>query len=130
MQLLREAQARRKVFLAFTYGPADDARAMDYARASFLLFARGDRSAFSYAPPCGAEPASPLWRVDVGAPAGPASQVDGVWRRDFSGGVAVVNPSPSATVTLPLGGTYLDPNGLLVTSVVLPPHSGVTLRRR
>lgn len=129
MSLLRQAQARHKIFLAFTYSPPDDARAMDYARASFLLFAKGSRSAFGYAPPCGTEPQSPLWRTDVGAPAGPASQVGGVWRRDFSGGVAVVNPSASATVTLPLGGPYLDPSGSVVTSVLLPPHTGFTLRR-
>jgi hypothetical protein len=129
MSLLRAAQARHKIFLAFTYGPADDAAAMDYARASFLLFARGGRSAFGYAPPCSSEPPSPLWRTDVGAPAGPASQVSGVWRRNFTGGVAVVNPSASATVTLPLGGVYLDPNGSVVTSLLLPPHTGFTLRR-
>jgi hypothetical protein len=129
MQLLREAQARHKIFLAFTYGPADDAHAMDYARASFLLFAHGSRSAFSYSPPCGAEPSSPLWRADVGAATTPASQVDGVWRRDFTGGVAVVNPSASATVTLPLGGSFVEPNGSVVTAVLLPPHSGVTLRK-
>jgi hypothetical protein len=129
MSLLRQAQARHKIFLAFTYGPADDASAMDYARASFLLFAQRSRSAFGYAPPCGSEPASPLWRADVGAPSGPASQIGAAWRRSFTGGIAVVNPSASATVTLPLGGPYLDPNGSVVTSVLLPPHTGFTLRR-
>ena len=130
MRLLSEAQARRKIFLAFTYGPVDDGPAMDYARASFLLFARGSRSAFGYAPPCGAEPSTVRWREDIGTPTEPASQTGGIWRREFTGGQVVVNPTSTATVTLPLGGSYVQPNGSIVTSVLLPPHTGLTLRRR
>jgi len=129
MRLLREAQARHKVFIAIAYGPADDAPAIDYARASFLLFAHGGRSAFSYSPLCGVEPAAPRWRADVGAPRGAASQIGGVWRRDFENGLVLVNPSSAATVTVPLGGPFVQPNGSVVTSAVLGPHTGLTLRR-
>jgi len=129
MRLLSEAQARHKIFIAIAYGPADDVPAMDYARASFLLFARGSRSALSYSPWCSPEPSAPYWREDVGAPSRAPSQVGSVWRREFSGGIVVVNPTNSQTVTLPLGAPYLGPNGSVVTSVVLPPHTGLTLRR-
>jgi len=129
MRLLREAQARHKVFIAIAYGPADDAPAMDYARASFLLFARGSRTAFSYSPLCGVEPSAPRWRADVGAPRGAASQAGAVWRRDFENGLVLVNPSSAATVTVPLGGPFLQPNGSVVTSALLGPHTGLTLRR-
>jgi hypothetical protein len=129
MHLLSEAQARHKIFIAITYGSADDLQAIDYARASFLLFARGSRSAFSYAPPCGTEPASARWRTDVGQPLEPASRVGEAWRREFSGGIAVVNPSDSATVTLPLGAPYIGPGGAVITSLLLQPHTGFTLRR-
>jgi hypothetical protein len=129
MQLLREAEARHKIFIAITNGPADDAPAMDYARASFLLFARGGRTAFSYAPVCGVEPTTPRWRQDVGAATGPAAQNGAVWLRRFANGIVVVNPSGSATATVPLGGQYIQPNGTAVTSLLLGPHSGAVLRK-
>jgi len=128
-QLLREAQARHKIFIAIAYGPADDWPAIDYARASFLLFARGGRSAFSYAPLCGVEPSAPRWRVDVGSPLGAPSQLGAVWRRQFSDGIVVVNPTSSSTLTVPLGGAYVGPSGSVVTSAVLGPHTGLTLRK-
>jgi hypothetical protein len=128
-RLMREAQARHKVFIAISYSPADDTAAMDYARATFLLFARGGRTAFSYSPLCGVEPSTPRWRQDVGAPTGPAKEIGVVWERQFSNGIVVVNPSGSATVTAPLGGLYLQPNGTAVTSVLLGPHSGAVLRK-
>ena len=130
MHLLAEAQARHKIFIAIAWGPADDWQAMDYARASFLLFARGRRSAFSYAPPCGLEPSSERWRVDLGPPRGAAVRTGTVWRRSFAGGMALVNPSASASATIPLGGAYVDAAGAVMRSAVLPPHSGLTLRRR
>jgi hypothetical protein len=128
-QLLREAQARHKIFIAITYGPADDVPAMDYARASFLLFARGSRTAFSYAPLCGVEPSTPRWRQDVGTASGPPTQNGAVWQRRFANGIVLVNPTGSATVTVPLGGQYVQPNGTAVTSLLLGPHSGAVLRR-
>jgi Hypothetical glycosyl hydrolase family 15 len=128
-QLLREAQARHKIFIAIAYGPADDAPAMDYARASFLLFARGPRTAFSYAPLCGVEPTTPRWRQDVGTATGAATQAGGIWRRQFADGLVIVNPSSSASVTVPLGAPYAQPNGSVVTSVLLGPHTGLTLRK-
>ncbi len=129
MHLLEQAQARGKAFVAIAYGQADDVAAMQYARASFLLFARGSRSALTFSTGCGAEPAAADWRQDLGAPEGGASRVGAVWRRTFVGGMAVVNPTADLSVTLPLGGSYLDPSGAPVTSVVLPPHSGLVLRR-
>jgi Hypothetical glycosyl hydrolase family 15 len=129
MRLLSEAQARRKIFIAIAYGPADDLPAIDYARASFLLFARGRRSAFSYAPPCGPEPSSGRWREDLGAPRGAAVRTGPAWRRVFAGGIALVNPSASATATVPLGTPYVDHAGSVVTSAVLKPHTAMTLRR-
>ena len=129
MRLLERAQARNKAFVAIAYGRVDDLAAMEYARASFLLFARGSRSALTFSTGCGAEPSAPDWRQDLGVPTGGASRVGVVWRRTFADGMAVVNPTAGQSVTLPLGGTYLDPSGAPVTSVVLPPHSGLVLRR-
>jgi hypothetical protein len=129
MRLLRQAQARGKAFVAIAYGRVDDLAAMQYARASFLLFARGGRSALTFSTGCGAEPPASDWRQNLGAPTSGASRVGVVWRRTFVGGMAVVNPTADLSVTLPLGASYLDPSGAPVSSVVLPPHSGLVLRR-
>ena len=46
-----------------------------------------------------------------------------------AGHLVLVNPSSAATVTVPLGGPFVQPNGSVVTSVLLGPHTGLTLRR-
>ena len=130
MSLLREAQARHKIFLAFTCGlrPTTLARWTTRGRASCSSpRGAGARSATRRRAEVSRRRPSGV-RTSARRP-GPPAQVGGAWRRDFSGGVAVVNPSASATVTLPLGGSYLDPSGSVVTSVLLPPHTGLTLRR-
>jgi Hypothetical glycosyl hydrolase family 15 len=128
MRLLSEAQARRKIFIAVTYGQVDDVAAMHYARASFLLFARGRRSAMTYSTGCGGDSWSPEWTASLGRPRGRSFRVGPAWRRNFTGGTVVVNPS-SAPVTIPLGASYLTPTGAPVVSVQLPPGSGLVLRR-
>ena len=81
MRLLSRAQALHKIFVAIAYGPADDVAAMSYARASFLLFARGSLSAFTYSIGCKGEPSASYWRDDVGTPRGAPFAVGSVWRR-------------------------------------------------
>jgi hypothetical protein len=130
MRLLSAAEARRKIFIAITYGPSDDVASMEYARASFLLFAKGRRSAQTFSTGCAGEPTSRYWREDVGAPRGAASSDGTIWRRRFTNGIVVVNPSPETTVSTPLGGAYVQPDGTLVSSVLLAPHCGLVLRRR
>ena len=130
MRLLSAAQERKKIFIAITYGPSDDVTSMEYARASFLLFANGRRSAQTFSTGCSGEPASRYWRESVGAPLGAASSKRAIWRRRFTNGIVVVNPSPATTISAPLGGAYVQPDGTLVSSVLLAPHSGLVLRRR
>jgi hypothetical protein len=50
-------------------------------------------------------------------------------RAQFANGIVVVNPTGSATVTVPLGRIYVQPNGTAVTSLLLGPHSGAVLRK-
>jgi hypothetical protein len=129
MRLLARAQALHKIFIAIAYGPADDVPAMSYARASFLLFVRGRRSAFTYSTGCGGEPSSSYWRDDLGAPRGAPFAVGSVWRRNFTAGTVVVNPSDSTTAAVALRAPYVKRDGSVVVSVVLPPHTGLLLRR-
>ena len=128
MRLLQAAQEQGKIFLAISYGKRLDLAAMAYARASFLLFADGGHSAFTFSIGCAGEPATGRWREDLGSPRGEAFRVGAVWLRRFSRGVVVVNPT-QRKATVALGGTYLGPEGTSLERVRLAPHSALMLRR-
>src|SRR3954468_1466773 len=118
-----------KIFLGITYAPRSDSRSQVWARANFLLNTTDKGSALVYEPGDveATDPYSKAWTVEVGNPAGARYQVGSAWRRDFTSGTVVVNPSGS-TVTVPLGGDYLDTNGSTVTSVTLGSATGAVLR--
>ena len=78
--------------------------------------------------------AGSVWVDDVRLQTGARPDV---WRRDFTGGVSLVNPT-DAPVTVSLGATYRkikgtqDPlvnDGSLVTKVTLPPKDGLVVLR-
>src|SRR5262249_13209879 len=120
----------RKIFLGLTYAPKGDERSMAYARANFLLFddpADGGALLYEATDPEAQDPYSASWTADVGSPVGARFQVGSAWRRNFSGGTVVVNPT-SSTVTVSLGGTYATLGGSTVSSVTLGPTSGAILR--
>ena len=117
---LRRTQAAGKIFVGLTYAPSTDLRSMRYARASFLADWNGGPSALSFEPttPEQQDPYNSIWTKDLGSPLGAKYKVGLAWRRDFSGGVIVVNPSTSQQ-TVSLGGTFSTLSGELVTSVTL-----------
>jgi hypothetical protein len=119
-----------KIFLGLTYAPKADERSMAYARANFLLFdqpANGGALLFEASDPEAQDPYSASWTADVGSPVGTRFQAGSAWRRNFTGGTVVVNPT-SSTVTVSLGGTYSTLGGSPVSSVALGPTSGAILR--
>jgi Hypothetical glycosyl hydrolase family 15 len=68
-----------------------------------------------------------------------AAWQNGVWRRDFTNGIALVNPKGNGPQTVQLGGTFVkingtqDPsvnNGQTVTSVTLQDRDGIILLRQ
>lgn len=122
-------EATGTAFTALTYGSINDVTAMRYARASFLLGWNGRAgSALIYRPdPDVVDPYSPDWTTNVGTPSGARFAVGVGWRRDFSGGTVLVNPSGSASQTFELGGTYRMPDGSVVSAVTLGPTSGLVL---
>jgi putative glycosyl hydrolase-like family 15 (GHL15) protein len=66
--------------------------------------------------------------VNLGVPLGPRSNWDGLLRRDYSGGMVLVNPPQSSVITVSLPGTYQSiDTGLQVTSVTLGPAQGALL---
>ncbi len=119
-----------KIFLGITYAPHGDERTMTWARANFLLFddpVNAGALMYEFSDPEAQDPYSPVWTADIGSPAGARFQVGLAWRRNYSGGTVVVNPTTS-TVTVELGQTYLEPDGTPVSSVTLGPTTGAVLR--
>ena len=87
-----------------------------------------------------------VWFDEYNANLGQATSVpptaawqNGVWRRDFANGIALVNPKGNGQKTVQLGGTFVkikggqDPSvnsGQTVTSVTLNDRDGVILLRQ
>jgi hypothetical protein len=126
---LRLTQQQGKIFIGITYAPKDDVRSQRYGRASFLLDWNGGPSAFMFEPVAEAQdPWTADATEDLGTPLAPKYQVGSAWRRDFTGGTVVVNPSSTATLSVSLNGAFLDASSATVTSVSLQPETAVILR--
>ena len=67
--------------------------------------------------------------LDLGAAEGPRDVVDGVLRRRFTDGVALLNPPGAASATVRLDGDYVDLDGRPVGAVTLRAGAGAVLRR-
>ena len=101
-----------------------------YALASFLLGTNG-RSYFNFSArnTVASVLADHPWdRVPIGDPVSGYTKTGGVYRRDFTGGVALVNPT-TASVTVSLGGTYRDLNGVQRSSITLQANTGEVLTK-
>jgi hypothetical protein len=119
-----------KIFLGVTYAPKGDERSMAWARANFLLQdepANGGALIFQATDPEAQDPYGASWTADVGSPTGARFQAGSAWRRNFTGGTVVVNPT-SSTVTVALGARYTTTGGSTTRSVTLGPTSGAILR--
>jgi len=95
-----------------------------YALASFLLGTNG-KSYFRFnLTRTGPGTPSPWDNAPVGTPTNAYfKNAPGAYERDFTSGKALVNPT-TATVTVPLGGSYYTLGRQRVTSVTLAPHTG------
>ena len=120
-----------KIFLGITYAPMSDVRSMAYARANFLLDWDGGPSALIFEPsePEAQDPYSASWTQDIGSPLSARYQVGAAWRRDFSGGTVIVNPSGSMTQRVALGAPFVAGDGATVTSVTVAPTTAAILAR-
>ncbi len=68
------------------------------------------------------------FRVTLGMPAGPRTTWNGLLRRDFSGGIVLVNPPQGSVTTVPLPKSFRTIDGnFSVTSVTLGPRQGAIL---
>jgi hypothetical protein len=129
-RLVEVAQEGGADFFALMYGSATSTSVMRYGKAAFLLDWDGRGGAFIYTPDHGTtDPWNPEWTMDIGSPSGPKQQIGVGWRRDFSAGVALVNPDRSTPQQFRLGGTYYQADGAAVSSVTLGPGQGLILQR-
>ena len=127
-----------------TYGRSNDYRTMRFGLCSALL----NDGYFSYALSASGHAVNGVWWYDefdnagagrgyLGQPTGIAVKVGAAWRRDFIGGISLVNPT-TGSVTVKLGGTFRrikgkqDPkvnSGATVSSVTIPSQDGIILLR-
>jgi hypothetical protein len=106
-------------------GSASESPGMEYNLAAYLLVSTGNDAVSSK----GQTPASwwPGFEVNLGEATDARHPWSNLLRRDFTGGMALVNPpgSPSQTVQLP--NPMRTAAGSIVTAVSLAPASGVVL---
>ncbi len=102
-----------------------------FALASFMLGTNGNQYFdFDANQTDGAAvPDHPYDHVDPGQPTGPYALKSRVYVRYFTNGIAVVNPSKTATYTFNLGGTYKNLQGQYMSSVTLAPDTGDVFTR-
>jgi hypothetical protein len=70
----------------------------------------------------------PGWETQLGQANGARYQWNGLLRRDFTGGMVLVNPPGATTQTIALPSAMQEENGDTVTSVTLPAASGIILK--
>jgi len=126
LNLVNVAQSAGSDFFGLMEGSSSSVNLMRYGKASFLLAWDGGGGAFVFHPD--GDPWNSEWTTDIGQPVGGRYQVGVAWRRDYSGGTVVLNPSPSSSQAISLGGTFTKVDGTPVTSVTLGPTSALILR--
>lgn len=137
VEMLVHAEAEGRGILATTklWLPDMDAATQDrwheFALATFLLGA-GGRSKFSFSTSQTFDGVSSDHRWDrapIGAPLGSYRKAGSVYRRDFSGGIVLVNPGSKA-VTVNVGEGYVDLRGARRATVKLSGSTGLVLLRK
>ena len=117
--------------LAITYSNRDDYSIQTYHRATWLLTWNGRTGASIFTPwESNVDHWTARATVDIGMPAETRHTIGstGVWRRNYTGGTTLVNPTTQAR-TIDVGPGYQRLNGRKVTNVTVPALSGVILRK-
>lgn len=129
VQEIERTEAAGRIHTATSSIAAGDASAAAWVRASWLMAWDGGASGSLQAVELKDrdDPFDAVVATDLGQPLGRRTAVGAAFRRDFTAGTALVNPS-SSPVTVALGRTMVDAAGARVTSVVLAPLTGALLR--
>jgi hypothetical protein len=129
LSLVTTAQAMDRDFFGIQWGLSSNVQLLRYGRASFLLAWNGRRGAYVFAATDGMDPPSRDWAVDVGRPIGRRQRAGVGWKRRFTQGIVILNPSETTTQRFSLGRRYQVLNQPAVSSVTLKPTSALILRR-
>ena len=127
----RNVKAGKNMLLVGQGDSQNDVSRMRFAHAVYLMVA-GPRVSFRFQ---NADSYREFWdypeyRLRLGAATGRRHRVGhSIWLRRFAAGISVVNLSSNRSRTVPLGRTYVLPDGLRAASVTLGPHEGLTAVR-
>lgn len=124
----RYANQHGKVFIGFTQGSVGDTQAARYGYASMLMGSESaELSSYAYTPNYETEQWLPEYEYELGTPTEAATEVaGGVFRRQFTEGLVLVNPTSSPR-TVGFGGTYSGSGLESATSATLQPDSALVL---
>jgi hypothetical protein len=126
-QLVGVAQKNGSSFFGISYGDTSDTRLMQYGRASFLIAWNGRGGAYFFNPLAAADPWQEAWTADIGRPVASRYRVGSGWRREFSNGTVVVNPSSTKSQSFTFAHAYVTADGQSVKQLTLAPTSAAIL---
>jgi len=136
MQALESLDANGKGFVSINQMPEAFSQVSQaqkqWALANYLLV----KGKYSYIAITGVQEyghilTTPEYSATIGHALGVMVQSQNVYMRDFSNGLAIVNPSSSQSFTITLlPDTYLDLYGNNLDTITLEPHSGIVLLKR
>jgi hypothetical protein len=130
LDIMTLVQGTGRFLVPVTYSGSSSTATQVYHRAAFLLVWDGGRSSsiFSTTEPNTSQ-VVPAAQTDLGTPTGARFVTPGgVLRRDFTGGLVLLNPDRTRTVTVALPSGYATPLGG-VPLLPLPPATAAVLAR-
>lgn len=130
LSILQQTQRQGKWFMGITQSSDGDTQAERFGWATMLLGSAGHATfALQNDANYGIENWFSDYEAPIGHPLGPAvRQPSGVYRRSFSRGLVLVNPT-TARLTVKLGGRYSGDGLRSVSSAAMAPHTGLLLVR-
>jgi hypothetical protein len=100
---------------------------VEYTVACYFLISNGANAVGDFGMVVTPEKWFPVLDVNLGTPLGPRFAWSGLLRRDFTGGMVLVNPPKGPTVTVAVPGSYRNISGQPVDTITLGPARGLIL---
>jgi hypothetical protein len=124
------ALGKHVVLAGIAAGSSTDRVGLEFGVAGYLLVNNGnDYAADGYNMVIDPGNWWPGFNVDLGTPSGSRYSWNGLMRRDFSGGMVLLNDPSGTTKTVTLPGTFKRVDGTSVTSVTLGARQAVILTK-
>ncbi|HZU03086.1 MAG TPA: putative glycoside hydrolase [Ktedonobacteraceae bacterium] len=129
VQFIKNVQKQHKSYYVVNEFPSVDQNEIQWALASYLM-CNEHASSISIVrrQEYGKDLRYPEYGAQIGSPTDEMYQGQGVYWRDYTHGLSLVNPSSTQTYSVKLPGQYTGLYGNTVGQMItLPPHSGVVL---